>query len=257
MPTPLHKQPHFSPVLMLKNRLSSIKTGNNSRLEQKISELEDKYEELVNLIEKSLQVNDVKKLQNSIKHIPASLHDQLGEYFHQQVFAIFKTNSIQELFVLLSRFWDYLNPGLLEFIVGRFGSPQDISCMTAYLEDLGNFRATVKVKDYICTRQANKTIDYNVFTLQRIIFIMNDKDWEDKTLQDVEDYKIELSQEFHLQSFLPLMHVRRHSIALVFRVPKWIEINIMEHEEFISRHQIIQVYQDENMVADRTSQVCT
>ncbi len=120
-------------------------------LESEIERLSKEFENLVNSLEKYLLEKKVSvgKLQRAIKNIPISLKHLLGEYFRQQTSSIFKTESIPELMLQLSYFWDYFNPGLLAFFVGKYGSKDNIGSKDAYIKELEEFRMRVKVGEYL------------------------------------------------------------------------------------------------------------
>ena len=214
-----------------------------------------KFEELIETAEDSFVTHGVSvvKMQRSIKHIPVSLKLQLGEYFREHASMIFKADSIAVIFHSLSFFWDYLNPGLLNFIVGRFGSPEDIVSMGRYLEELEIFRKKVKVREFICANRLDSAA-YDHHFYKRLVTIMGD-DWEKKTLQDVEVYKMELAGELQIQPFLTLIHVQRSSIAIVFSIPHWIEINSVELEPFFLSKKVVKVCLGDFDLMDLTKQV--
>ena len=195
----LHKDYYVQLLVQLSpsvsTSLSAIQTPSkpdNFQLESEIKKLEKRFENIVEAFEESLIENNVsvKKLRRSIKHIPVSLKLQLGEYFYDQTFKIFRAESIEQLIALLSYFWDYLNPGLLEFFVGRFGSDNDIDLIEE--KELQNFQRRVKLGEYVraCHTMSHA---YKRNFYKQIVTIMG-KDWEKETLQDAEDYRIELSE---------------------------------------------------------------
>lgn len=211
-------------------------------LQDQIAELERSFEYLVDEIEESFIQNGVcvHKIQRSVKHIPISLKLQLGEYFMEQSSKILRTKSIEELFILLSFMWDYLNPGLLEYLVGRFGSENDIVLLRAYLEKLGTFRASVKLGDYVHARH-NENSAYNHFCYKKIVAIMG-HGWESRTLQDAEDFKVEFAKECHFQQFLPRIHAEVSSIALIFCMPHWIEIDSSNIKALFKKNNVVKFY---------------
>lgn len=211
-------------------------------------------------IEDSFVENHVplQRIQKSIKHIPVSLKFQLGEYFRDQTSKILNTKSIQELFVLLSDFWDYLNPGILEFLVKKFAPRDtDIKLLQAYLKELKQFRLSVKVGDYVCVRSEDSDINHteiNQFFYKKAITIMG-HDWEERTLQDLEEFKVKLFLEFHFQPFLARVDVRRSSIAIIIYFPCWIELNTRILETFFRQQNVIKVYLEDDCLFDWTQQV--
>ena len=215
-----------------------------------------KFEELVETVEDSFLACGVSvvKMQRSIKHIPISLKLQLGEYFREHASMLFKADSIAVIFHLLSFFWDYLNPGLLNFIVGRFGSPKDIALMRKYLQELEIFRRKVEVEEFVRANHDIESVACHHHFYKRIVTIMGD-DWKKASLQDVEDYKMELASELQFQSFLPQIHVRRSSIAIVFSIPHWIQINFVELEPFFWSENVVKVCLGDICLMDLTKQV--
>lgn len=212
-------------------------------LQEKIAYLERSFEYLVDEIEDSFIQNRVSlKIQKSLKHVPVSLKLQLGEYFKEQSAKFLRTKSIEELFVLLSFMWDYLNPGLLEFLVGRFGSENDIELLRTYLQKLSTFRANVKLGEYVHARHTVNSA-YNHFCYKKIVTIMS-PDWENRTLQDAEDFKVEFAKECHFQPFLPRIYAQLSSIAIVFSIPYWIELNMDKLKPLFKKNNVVKVLMD-------------
>ena len=222
----------------------------DSGLDKQIKILEKKFEDLVEEIEDSFIERKIPliKIQRYIKHIPVSRKLELGEYFSEQIFKIFKAKSLLELFAILSFFWDYLNPGLLEVIVGKFGSDADIKRMNSYSKELKAFRRQVKLSNFVHAHHRESQACSHYF-YKRITTIMGGN-WEEKTLQDAEEYRIELSQRNYYQMFMPQMHVQESSIAIVFSIPHWLQINLEELEPFFRRNEVIRVLFNDFCVID-------
>ena len=86
--------------------------------------------------------------------------------------------------------------------------------------------------------------------------IVKEEVWEEKTLEDVENLKVELSRRLHLQHNLTQYRVLCSSIAIVFRIPRWIEINLMELESFLLQNHIIEVHiMDHGIKSDKMKDV--
>lgn len=204
-------------------------------LEERMAKLEREFEDFVDSIEESFIKHRVslKRIQNQIKHIPVSLKHQLGDYFIEYSAKILKTKSIQELFIALSCLWDYLNPGLLEFLVGRFGSNNAIKLLETYLENLNAFRASVKLGDYVRVRQKKSS----TCNFKKIVTIMGNG-WESQTLQDAENFKNDFAEECHIQQFLPRIFVQPSSIAIIICLPYWIGFNLNTVEPLFNRNNV-------------------
>ncbi len=224
-------------------------------LESEIERLNKEFDNVVESLEDHLLESNVSvgKLQRAIKSIPISLKLQLGEYFLRQTSSIFKTESIPELMVLLSYFWDYFNPGLLQYFVGKFGSKDNIKYMDKYLRELKQFRMRVKIGEYL--RAVPRQDDVCSHHFYKTIMTQMGPDWEKETLQDVEEYKIELSKELYIQTFLPRIQVIRSSIAIVFSIPRGIQINFVKLEPFFHYKGVIKVYLNGSSLIDWTKEV--
>ncbi len=224
-------------------------------LESTIGRLNNKFEYLVDSLEDYLLDSNVSvsKLQRAIKHIPISLRSQLGEYFQEQTSKIFKMDSVPELVELLSRFWYYLNPGLLTYFVGRFGSKDNIRSMEKYLRELEEFRKKVKISEYLQAVSQQKDLCSHRF-YKRIVTQMG-PDWEKETLQDVEEYTNELSEKLCIQNFLARFQVMRSSIAIVFSIPHWMPIDFVKLEPFFHHKGVIKVYLNDLCLVDWTKEV--
>lgn len=115
------------------------------------------------------------------------------------------------------------------------------------------FRQAVKVGQYIrADHPESRACSHNFY--KKIITITGD-DWKNKTLQDVEEFKNELSERYRFQTFLTLIHVQHSSIAIVFSVPHWLQINIEEIEPFLFMKKVIKVFLGNTCLIDWTKQV--
>ena len=103
----------------------------------------------------------------SIKHIPISYKIQFGDFFCEYAPKILKADSIEKIFLLLSFFWDYLNPVVLVHIVERLGSQRDKHLATEYLGELRTFRSEVKVGEYVRVSRTEELAHHYLFYLRR------------------------------------------------------------------------------------------
>ena len=214
----------------------------------------DEFDNLVNSMEDSFIANGVSltDLKKSIKNIPISLKRDLGDYFCDKTEQILSARSIESLFVFLSYHWDYLNPGLLKCIVidKRFGSDNDKQLMTAYMKKIEQFRCSVKLGEYV--HSEHPFMDVSACRYQEIINIMGEG-WEEKTLQDAENFKNELAKKCLIQPLLTRIHANRSSIALVFYLPPSFEIKIEELELFFKAMNVVKVHLDSVCFFDWTN----
>lgn len=209
-------------------------------LEQEIKEMKLEFKKLVVSIQQSKNIS-LTGLKEFLSFIPKSVRLKLVQ---KTMSEIFDAKSLQELFYYLANYWDYLNSGLLESIIQEFGSDEDRKSMNAYLKDLDHFRARVKAEDYIQTSHA-KRVDCDDFFYKQIILKMEEEGWKSKTLQDVENFRLELSKQCHFLPYLTQIHVTPGSVALVVTIPCWIEIDIVKLDPvFLIKNGAHQVYKN-------------
>ena len=233
------------------NRAESPHTPCSTGLQERIVTLQEDFEELVDSIEESFIENSVSliNIQRSIKHIPVSLKRDLGDYFRNETSDILKADSIRSLFIILSYYWDYLNTGLLEFLVKKFGSDKDNQLLGAYLKKLGQFRCSVKLGEYVQSKHL--FVDVSACHYKKIIATMG-PGWEENTLQDAENFKIELAEECFVQPLLARIHANRSSVALIFYLPPWFEVRMDQLEQFFRTKNIHKVHLDDVCFFDWT-----
>ena len=83
-----------------------------------------------------------------------------------------------------------------------------------------------------------------------------DQGWENKTLEDAQQLKIEVCNEWHLpQSFTTRMCVQRSSVAIVFYMPRQIEICLEDLKPLLHRNKVDKMYVENVCVIDWTKKV--
>ena len=180
---------------------------------EEISSLVNEFQTLLDYVEQSMieRVVTVDVILRKIKHIPVTLQERLGDCFSRIIPDILEATSVHHLFITLSRLWDYLNPDLLEFLVNEFGSDANRRSMKEYLERLKEFRTCVTIGEYINASHGEVSI-HSRFYYTKMVTIFG-REWENKTLQDAEDYKNEACNECNfLCSFFARMNIRRSQL---------------------------------------------
>lgn len=218
-----------------------------SSLGAKIAGMKGKFKCLVQLMQDSFirQTHiSLKGIKESLKNIPLTRKIQLGEHFEEKGYMLLIASTIEQFFFQASFFWDYLNPGLLNFLVTEFGSTDDKMQMTGYCSDLKIFRSSVKLCDFV------KDVSYTdddyliLYQYKKLITVMSDS--EKITLEDAERFKIELLSECQLpQAYITRVREKRSSIAIVFYLPNKMDLNIDELKPLFHRNGVIKVYWDE------------
>ena len=190
-----------------------------SQLQQQVTHLENKFEDLLNAA-----CDDLEKRKVSIHKITRSLLvrrasetnlDLVTGHRHE----IKEANTVDNLFKILSdeKCWDFLNPGLLKRIIDRHCKESQViqHQKREYLKELNQFRRETTARQFakVC----------NVSTLSpkfsEVIFEM-DEDWNG-TLEDVEKLKQEVrGQEFLSHHIFNFKRSHSSSLSLVWTFPR-------------------------------------
>ena len=163
-------------------------------IEDQVKELEDEYANLVGCVREALDRKKIlpSKVLRWITELPVSLKTQYGESLRNESSTLCKASTIQELFLLLSLYWDFWNCGLLVHIVRRFKDQDTEQLMEEYLKKLKGFFEHTKVGDFI-----DKWASIMPPNASEIIIKMGDK-WRDKTLHELEQFRIHFTRSVWL-----------------------------------------------------------
>ncbi len=224
---------------VLKPSIQTVGTCLQCDLRKRMEDLEKNFFEVVQDIEnsfreKKLSVSDIK---SSLKFIPE--HEKYYLEKKPEIRSdIFIAKSLEELFYILSRIWDYLHPGLLQFVVKKFGSDEDKVRVETYLRELNHFRVKTKLGEFLKTtynRQKSRTLFGKTLSTT-----MGDT-WEEKTLQDMEDYRVQFAEEVNCELFLVKSFPFRSSVTIAFNIPCWIQLNLVKLYPILSSYGAVKV----------------
>ena len=187
-------------------------------MKDEIRGLEDEFDGLANRaaddIEQSIKGGETKlaRVKSTITRLPVAITHHHVKFLAGKLSAINKAESVNELFSLLDLYWDFINCGLLERLIGRFGSTQRLDI---YLKRLKDFRVTTTVREF--TGKLACKIPSN---LSEFKMVMGEQ-WLDNSLEAVEEFKTEFS---HLCSVdkdaLPFTGSSHNSVILCYALQR-------------------------------------
>jgi len=121
---------------------------------------------------------------------PVSLKLQCDELLQSQAARLSRVSSINELFFILSPYWDFLNPNLLAHLAHRFGDDETIRLVDEYFAELKEFRMQTKINNFI-----EKWTGTLLPDTQEVVMKLGDN-WKEKSLeQSVEELRIKFSRK--------------------------------------------------------------
>ena len=208
-------------------------------LEDEIKQLEQKFEDLVDYVLNGFKTGGVcfKSVLKCLRQLPVSLKLQCGEFLQSQAARLSRASSIEELFFILSPYWDFLNSSLLTHLAYRFGDDQTIRSVDEYLGQLREFRLRTKIYDLI-HKWIGKTPPYT----REIVMELGD-DWREKNLEELEELRIEVSRKHWFGGYaMTFKGVEESSVDAVFSLPESVHICSLKLEtlrEFFQEHHVL------------------
>ena len=221
--------------------LEGAQTQLTLRLEEEIKHFEKKYEDLVNNVLSAFKTEgiSIKEVLNCLRQLPVSLKLQCGEFLQRQAARLPRVSSIDELFFILSPYWDFLNPSLLAHLANRFGDEHTIRSVHIYLEELKSFRMRTKIGDFI-----NKWTGTPLPDTQEIVMELGDN-WREKSVEQLEEFRNKFLLKCFLEDYvMPLKRIKLASVDAVFSLPESVDIHSLKLEnlrEFFQEHQVLRI----------------
>ena len=210
-------------------------------VKEEIEQFEEKYTDLVDHVLSSFKTGGVslKRILKCLRQLPVSLKLQCGEFLQSQAARLSRVSSIDELFIILSPYWDFLNPSLLAHLANRFGDDQTIRSVDGYLEELREFRIRTKINNFI-DKWAGTLPPYT----QEIVFELGDI-WRERNLEQLEEIRTKVSRKCWFRNYaIQFNGVNESSVDAVFSLPESVDIHSLELEslqEYFQEHQVLRI----------------
>ena len=192
-------------------------------LKKKDENMKQKFKEVVQAVQKSFSERKVNlsEILSSLQFIQCPKEKELIELKYE---GLNKVQSLHMLFFSLSRIWNYLHPGLLEYIVDSFGTDSDKSRVKEYMVALEKYRGSVKLGEFV--KIICKILKPQQFDKELSVEV--GEDWRHKTLQDMEDIRLQVADEANFNNLLLRASPRQSHFTIVFSMPSWIQLNLVD-----------------------------
>ena len=182
-----------------------------------IERLDKQYIEIEQLVFKAIKHRKVslKDMLNWIRFPPVTLRSQFADLIQTRLKLLANVSSIDELFFLLSSYWNSFHPDLLVYLINKLEDTDLKARMDRYMEDLHHFRIQTTMGDFLDKWVGKIPSGYQEFDLEL------GEEWREKTVKDFEQFRIHLSR---LQSFggghMPFMKTAKtSSVVIVLALP--------------------------------------
>ena len=192
------------------------KPSNN--LDVEIKRLDQEYIKIEGLVLETIKYREVplRQLLNWVQLLPVTLRTQFADILRMQAKTLLDASSVDELFFILSSYWNSFHPDLLEHVINKLGDEDLKARMNHYLDDLYHFRIRTTLGEFMDKWVGEIPPGYHEFVLEL------GEEWREKTVEDLEQFRIRLSR---LQSFggghMSFMKTAKSSSILVmFALPQ-------------------------------------
>ena len=181
-----------------------------------------------------------RKLRTTVAVLPTSMKYQHKYFLEQHFSQIARATTVEEIFSILNRYCNFLNCGLLAYIISKFGDEELQKQLTNYTVALQTFRSRTKITDFVKTCTGKQIIVPECVYLKMKL----GSEWEHCTLQDAEEYSKSMADSLSLADYvLYLEKVASGSIYLSWRVPSHATGLLASaiNFEFLQHHRIEEV----------------
>ena len=181
-------------------------------LEGQIDQLDQQYIKIETLVLETIKAQKLPldKVLNWIRFPPTKLRTQFADFLQSRAKLLSSSTSVDELFTIVSSYWNLFHPALLQHLVNKLGDEDIKSRMDRYMADLHYFRIQTTLGDFLDKWVGDIPPGYQEFVLEL------GEEWRKKTVEDFEQFRIRLSR---LQSFggghMSFMKTAKSSSVLV------------------------------------------
>ena len=177
-----------------------------------------------------------------VTYLPVSVRPQHRSFIEEKLMNIPPPETFAKIWSILNLYWDFLNYGLLEHVIGQCGSKDLKQQMQSYILELSTFKQTTRLCDFIKSwpcRDDGPPED----RLKKVVVKMN-REWSQCTLQDVESFMKALVHKFFLPEFdILLQKAERGCVCVTWltspSLATLLQQNLANIEtEFFKKHNI-------------------
>ena len=195
-------------------------SNGNVIIERMIQNLEKKFIEIADRTFDEIHENkpDVERFRARLVSLSFKYQEQHKEFFQILIEHIEKDTTIDHIWIRLSGYWSFLNYTLLEILVHKFGSQTLKDDMGDYMKQLKEFRRKTRLCQFAkyCNKINKQLPEHD---LQEFVVKLKQR-WDECTLQDLEELKENITQQFFLPSFVTsIRSIRPGSIIVTWTLP--------------------------------------
>ena len=212
----------------------------SSSLDKEIERLDDEYNEIKSLVLETIILRNVphKTMLEWIQVLPMTLKSQFSELLQRNAKALCNASSVDELFIIVSPYWNSLHPTLLEHLVKKLDDDKLKSRMKKYTDDLCNCRIRSRLGDFIEKWEGGVPLGFDEFVLEL------GEEWRERTVEDLENFRIWLSQQQCIGGHMTYMKKVMPDIFVELALPQCCFSLTFEEDaqKFLREEHVLGVY---------------
>ena len=163
----------------------------STSLEEEIEQLDEEYTEIESLVLETIKQRNIphKTMLKWIQVLPMTLKSQFSELLQRNAKPLCNASSVDELFMIVSPYWNSLHPTLLAHLIKKLADEKLRSRMKKYMDDLCKFRIRTQLGDFIEKWAGGVPPGFDEFVLEL------GEEWRERTVEDLEQFRIHLSRQ--------------------------------------------------------------
>ena len=158
----------------------------------------------------------LRKFRTSLMLLPASIKHEHTAFLKENLPTFLKAENLEEIFMHLNLYWNFIDYSLLDYIVDRFCGADLKKDMHEYKLELGVFRRVTTISQVIGSwpGRVDPPPSFTEFTSTL------DRDASTFTLEELEELRVKICNEFSLSNFILMFRgVVKGSLVITWFVP--------------------------------------
>ena len=186
-------------------------------IKRHVMQLENSFGDLACYASEHINVN-VDSFRTRLINLDVARKDEHETFINNHLMRIDPGTTLGDLWATLSKYWNFLNFDLLEYVVSKYGTEELKHKMNTYAKDLESFRKSTRLCDFLeCWPVKGKAPPET--TLRKFVAKMN-HDWEKCTLEDLDSLEGAITRKFFLPKFaFHLENIKKGCIAITWLIP--------------------------------------
>lgn len=135
----------LKPAPSISTNGDAIMVGDNDTTKKEITVLCKKFQSLTYSLQEQLESNELSVVRKTVFFLPQPLEKVYSPFLGKKIRHITRCTSHFEMFFIVQKCWNFIDPELLEHIIEEHGDRDLKSAMKSYHEDLVEFRKSTTV----------------------------------------------------------------------------------------------------------------